>query len=176
MPNVLHRSGALTVTIDNLWQKHSKGPYYYRRRVPKDIALRLGKRMRQVALKTYDKMAAAKMIDRLAKADDAHWRQLRAGIGLGGARGDAERLLERFNLEPEPATEQTGPYADIGHELFIESLEAKVPGDAKSIQPYFNRHGHSRASFLALPITYTGLAPHQIRDGGYGGKRVSSDS
>lgn len=92
-------------------------------------------------------MAAAKMIDRLAKADDAHWRQLRAGIGLGGARGDAEILLERFNLEPEPATEQTGPHADIGHELFIEFLEAKVPGDATSIQPYL-----SDAELRALAI------------------------
>ena len=136
MPNVLHRSGALTVTIDYLWQKHTKGPYYYRRRVPKDIAPRIGKRVRQVALKTYDKMAAAKLIDSLAKADDAHWKQLREGTGLGGSRGDAEKLLERFNLEPEPIAEQTGPYADIGHELFIEALEKKVPGDATSVQPH----------------------------------------
>ncbi|MBY5963776.1 tyrosine-type recombinase/integrase [Marinobacter nauticus] len=136
MPNVLHRSGALTVTIDYLWQKHSKGPYYYRRRVPKDIAPRIGKKMQQVALKTYDKIAAARMIDTLAKRDDTHWRQLREGTGLGGSRSDAEKLLERFNLEPEPIADQTGPYADIGHELFIEALESKVPGDATSVQPH----------------------------------------
>jgi integrase len=136
MPNVLHRSGALTVTIDYLWQKHTKGPYYYRRRIPKDISPRIGKQMRQVALKTYDKMAAAKMINSLATADDIYWHQLREGTGLGGAREDAETLLERFNLQPEPLAEQNFPYTDIGHELFIEALEAKVPGDAGSIQPY----------------------------------------
>ncbi|WP_074454259.1 tyrosine-type recombinase/integrase, partial [Marinobacter sp. X15-166B] len=136
MPNVLHRSGALTVTIDYLWQKHTKGPFYYRRRVPKDIAPRIGKTMRQVALKTYDKMAAAKMIKTLADRDDVYWRQLREGTGLGGSRGDAEGLLERFNLEPEPIADQTGPFADIGYELFIEALESKVPGDATSIQPH----------------------------------------
>lgn len=147
MPNVLHRSGALTVTIDYLWQKHPKGPYYYRRRVPKDIAPRIGKQIRQVALKTYDKMAAAKLIDSLAKADDAYWRQLREGTGLGGSRGEAERLLERFNLHPEPIADQTGPFADIGHELFIEALESKVPGDATSVQPHL-----SDAELRALAI------------------------
>ncbi|WP_404420012.1 tyrosine-type recombinase/integrase [Marinospirillum sp.] len=136
MPNVLHSSGALTVTINYLWQKHSQGPYYYRRRVPKDIAPRIGKKMHVVALKTYDKLKAARMIDSLAKRDDVTWQQLRAGTGLGGARAEAERLLERFNLQPEPLAEQDGPYTDIGHGLLIEALEAKVPGDSTSLQPH----------------------------------------
>lgn len=139
MPIILHRSKALSVKISYAWQKHKKGPYYYRRRKPKDVRHLYGdpkKEFEVESLDTYSDTEAARLIGIINKKWEIYWEQLRNGVGIGGAREDAEEFLRRFNLTPEPMADQDSPFADVGYERLIESLEAKVPDDAQSIQPH----------------------------------------
>ncbi|MBY4676495.1 tyrosine-type recombinase/integrase [Marinobacterium arenosum] len=127
MPHLIHRFGPIAVTVRYLWQKHSDGPYYYRRRVPKDIAPKLGKTFNVIALRTRDKLLAAKRIAKLTRQDDELWYRMRNGLATNSAREAAQALLESFDLEARAANEQQD--REIHVDVFLESLERKVPGN-----------------------------------------------
>jgi len=143
MPIILHRSQALFVKINYSWRKHENGPWYYRRRKPKDVRHLYGdphKPFEVEALETYSDAEAARLIGIINKKWEIYWEQLRNGVGIGGAREEAEAFLRRFNLAPEPMADQESPFADIGYEQLIESLDKKVPGDASSVQPHITAY------------------------------------
>ncbi len=75
MATIVHQIGALSVSVKHLWQKTPTSPYYYRRRVPKDIAQALGQTWSVMSLRTSDITLAAKLIARQASLDDALWNK-----------------------------------------------------------------------------------------------------
>lgn len=115
------------MTVRYLWQKHSEGPYYYRRRVPKELTKAIGKTYIVQSLRTRDKVLAAKRIAHLVRRDDEQWHRMRNGLVPETDREQAVELLERFQLDAIPFSEQEA--ADLARDVFIEHLERKVPAN-----------------------------------------------
>ncbi len=63
----------------------------------------------------------------LTRYDDELWFRMRSGLTPEGAREEAEELLARFDLEARPSEEQWDK--DVNLDVFMGSLERKVPGD-----------------------------------------------
>ncbi len=127
MPRTIFRSGPIFVTVRYLWQKHPEGPYYYRRRVPKELAAGVGKTFIVQSLRTRDKVLAARRIAQLVRRDDEQWHRMRNGLVPETDREHAVALLESFQLEAVPFAEQEGS-SELARDVFIEHLERKVPG------------------------------------------------
>jgi len=123
----IHQFGPIIVKIKHLWRKSPSSPWYYRRRIPKDVLHAYTSSTRQIALKTRDDTLAAKRVVMLTRQDDETWDRMRRGVSSIGDRGRSEELLARFSLEAVPFSEQDVP--EINYEQFIVSLENKVPGD-----------------------------------------------
>ncbi|MCJ8340689.1 MAG: tyrosine-type recombinase/integrase [Pseudomonadales bacterium] len=83
------------------------------------------------ALKTRDKLLAAKQITVLTRIDDDLWYRLRNGITPEGSLEEAQALLARFDLEAKPISQQRENEINIDH--FFDTLSAKAPNDEHPI-------------------------------------------
>jgi integrase len=131
MATLFYQSGPLLVSVKHLWQKRKPdGPYYYRRRIPKEVlALNLNLKgpYKTVALKTKDLTQATKLIVQQTRRDDEEWQRISDGVTPSDSYGEAGELLAKFGLDAIPSVEQQD--RELGLHLFTEHLERKVPGD-----------------------------------------------
>ncbi len=140
------------MTVRHLWQKHPEGPFYYRRRVPKELVPAVGKTYIVEALRTRDKTLAAKRILMLTRRDDEQWFRMRSGLVPEGDREKAEDLLGSHGLAPIPFAEQWDK--EINYDVFIERMERKVPGDEHP-SDHLDSHELRALDILKGSETYT---------------------
>ena len=135
MSVLIKRVGPISVTVRYLWQKTPTSPYYYRRRIPKELAQALGQVMSVKALRTRDKLVAAKQILVLARLDDELWHRMRNGMSPDDSREKAVALLARYDLEDKPRVEQEDKEFNI--DFFLDIIRDKAPGDEQPA-PYLS--------------------------------------
>jgi integrase len=83
------------------------------------------------ALKTRDKVLAAKQITVLTRIDDDLWYRLRNGITPEGSLEEAQALLAQFDIEALPIHKQRDNEINIDH--FMDTLARKAPNDEEPI-------------------------------------------
>lgn len=127
MAVLVKRLGPISMTVRYLWQKTPSSPYYYRRRIPKDISQITGETMSVKALRTRDKLLAAKQIILLTRLDDEAWQKIRNGISPDSVRDEAVALLARFDLEDKPRSEQE--HKEFNIDFFLDHIRSKAPND-----------------------------------------------
>lgn len=83
------------------------------------------------ALKTRDKLLAAKQIAVLTRIDDDLWYRLRNGITPEGSLEEAQALLAQFDIEALPIHKQRDNEINIDH--FMDTLARKAPNDEEPV-------------------------------------------
>lgn len=98
---IIYISPSINIVVKNLWQKKSGTTWYYRRRVPKDIAKLLSLPnggYKTLCLHTSNQVQAAKLAVKLATEDDAEWARLRSGHPPSVHEGAVD-LLKRYGFD-----------------------------------------------------------------------------
>jgi integrase len=89
----------MTVAIRYLWNRSPTGPFWFKRKVPKDLVDRVGKTWLQFSLGTRDVKTAARLITRHSTEQDKLWANLR-DQGPVGTIAQGKQLLESFGIDP----------------------------------------------------------------------------
>ena len=127
MSVLINRVGPISVTVRYIWQKTATSPYYYRRRIPKDVRQAIGQDYSVKSLRTRDKIQAAKQILILSRLDDELWYRLRNGMSPVGVREEAVALLARYDLEAMPRVQQEDKELNV--DFFFDDMRAKAPNE-----------------------------------------------
>jgi integrase len=128
--------GMCMFDISFLWQKKPpNSPYYYRRRVPKDVQLLSPNKSTQVAisLRTKDPQEALKRGIEVNEKYEREWELIRGGVNIDGERL-SHQLLDTFGLNSIPADEQR-EHKEANLEALSDHLDKITRGWGKASPP-----------------------------------------
>ncbi len=124
---IIHISPFIQLAVKNLWRKKSGATWYYRRRIPKDVAELLNLpsgHTKTVCLFITDDVTATKAAIKLAVQDEADWERLRSGKAAL-VHEQAINFLGQFGI-----TVGTKP-SEFEHDAFVQHIEKLLGGEGQ---------------------------------------------
>jgi len=139
--------GTYTISMKYLFKRGNRNTYYYRRRVPEELAQHYPKPFIEISLKQSDKAVAAAVCQETHQMVEEQFERLRQGLPKNKVLSNyqsALQLLAQYNLsETDARAEKEG--ADEAKDPFYDSLDDTIR--AKSSESDYAAYRHNERPF-----------------------------
>jgi len=126
--------GSYSIAMKYLIKRSTRNTYYYKRRVPKDLAAHYPKPFIEISLKQNDQTLAAVLCDQQHKIIEQQFARLRQGLPKDQvltSYGSGESYLGEFNLTPQDTTTSNDD-AEFARERLYEAIDDTIRAQTSS--------------------------------------------
>ena len=126
--------GSYSIAMKYLIKRSTRNTYYYKRRVPKDLAAHYPKPFIEISLKQNDQTLAAVLCDQQHKRIEQQFARLRQGLPKDQALTSyesGESHLSEFNLTPQDTTTSNDD-AEFARERLYEAIDDTIRAQTSS--------------------------------------------
>jgi integrase len=139
--------GTYTISMKYLFKRSNRNTYYYRRRVPADLADQYPKPFIEISLKQNDKSVAAALYQEKHRLVEEQFKRLRQGLPKHNVLSNyqaAIALLAKYDLAEADAKASTQG-AEEAKEAFYEDVDATIR--ARSSEQAYAAYRHNETPF-----------------------------